>query len=260
MHHRLSRTLNLVLMLSLVVLCSIALVTMGRWMLSERYRDRALLPLSGWMAGTDIQLEEWERAVANMEQAIRLNERNGSLHFFLGLLHELRARAPYPAVQQLPADQQMALRLQLAAADVDRALAGYRNALLHWPTMAEAWLHLAKLKLVLGQFDQEFIGAYSSAYLHGRNVAGYQLDLTELSVGFYNEILGTAGIAPLQTQHLGTVLQEPGAARHIAVIETRGVLPQVCARMNAMGVVIAADVSTACEASRGQPAPGVLRQ
>ena len=138
-----------------------AIVVAGIALLAFAARDSALRGLENWRTarvyneirmwtdwGSVPSLEQWQRTVDALREALRVTPRDPELWEFLGFAYEIASRNFAPAGTSVYSEF---------------ALIHFREAAALRPTSPYAWTAVAVMKHRLGQVDEEFLQAFFSA-------------------------------------------------------------------------------------------------
>lgn len=138
---------------------------------SERWRNEVWQ----WANGRPVaSLEHWERTMDGLREAIRLAPRDPALWESLGFAYDIGSRKFVPAGGWSLYN--------------DFALIHFRQAAALRPTSPYSWTGVAVMKYRLGQLDEEFRQAFSSAMRLGPWEPGLQLITSDIGLALWEKL------------------------------------------------------------------------
>ena len=128
-----------------------------------------------WTQGGAVQSQErWQRAVDALREALRLAPQDPALWESLGFAYDIAARNFVPAGGW--------------SVYTEFALIHFRQAAALRPTSPYSWAGVAVMKYRLGQVDEEFRQAFSSAMRLGPWEPGLQLITSDLGLALWDTL------------------------------------------------------------------------
>jgi len=128
-----------------------------------------------WTQGRAVQsAEQWQRAVDALREALRLAPRDPELWEYLGFAYDIGSRNFVPASGW--------------SVYTEFALIHFRQAAALRPTSPYSWAGVAVMKYRLGQLDEEFRQAFSSAMRLGPWEPGLQLITSDLGLALWDRL------------------------------------------------------------------------
>jgi hypothetical protein len=238
-----ARTASLALILLGFALASLLAV---RFMVGELNSAAVRRTIAGWTAaGTVESTLQWQQASKQLLAARRMQPRHGAHAQLEGLLQEWRAfTATTPAL-----DAETLLLARRAA------VSDYREAARLRPSLAEAWAHLARMKLLAGESDAEFRSALRAALRYGSNDPVAALQLLYVGAAAWQDLAGDPELAELWLAQAVFSLRsnDTQLTGKLDLLEQAGLLPLAC-RHRDFDEHLPAPVQARCAAMQPQAA------
>jgi hypothetical protein len=178
----------------------------SRWMLADVSYTRVMSTLDTWRDnGAVTSLEDWELSRLQVDKLIAQQPDDPDFYRLLGLLHEWRSFAVNG--EEITFNEILASRRQ--------AVEAYRQAARLRPAQPDGWTHLARLKILSGERDEEFRLALGNAINQGGNESGNIQEVAYITSLSWTTIEEDTALKTLVLDTLARSLQGPGNPRGI---------------------------------------------
>lgn len=207
-----------------LVLTGIGIYLGGQWLKSDRDYLKVLEHLDTWRENEAVaSIEEWEEVRLAMEEVIEDTPGEPRNYMLLGLVHEWRGFAIEG--EEISFLENMASR--------QNAVNAYREAARLRPAHAVGWSHLARMKVLSGQQDDEFKSALRNAIQQGQNESGNILEVTYIASMSWGTIEMDPQLRLLVTDTLVRGLEEsPSKGGMLNYLGNRNLMGNFCPQIN----------------------------
>lgn len=229
--------LGTILLAVLLILLLGGVLLAARWLLADRAMADARAYLDSWAENQAVSSQQdWQQAHDHARRAIALNPRLADYHQQLALLYEWRG---FSGTDAGLSDAAILSSRRLAAA-------AYRNAARLRPAWPQGWSHLARMKALAGELDEEFDDALRSAMALGRNDARVNLELTLVATLAWPYLSGDEALLAQIRAAIARGLSAPGNIRGgLGYLRDANLLDQICPQLAL--ATMSPPVQQACE-------------